>query len=279
MFILFLFLLQTFLDLHSTNMDLFSLLRNNLPPSKKMINAITSKDASLIEDILRSGFNVNSRVYEQGGETALHIAVSKDNYSKPVIEKLIEYKADPSVTNDFGVTSLHRAATNDDADIAFLLQHDKSSTSINDFWVSFTRDFTHWLQHHTVSPKTLMILLIATPNFAKYPENIRKTMFTTVLNKQTPFYNCLKVMAVIDKTLRNQQIAQIPDDDERKEFLEWLDNFKRKVPTLQHCSRMALRQALDNKWNVIYGTERLYLPKSLKQFVKFNDITSVGLSI
>lgn len=244
-----------------------------------MINAITSKDVSLLEEIMRSGFSVNSRVYEHGGETALHIAVSKDNYSKPVIEKLIEYKADPSITNDFGVTALHRAAMNDDADITFLLQHDKSSTSINDFWVSFTRDFTRLLPHRTVSPKTLTILLIATPNFDKYQENNRKIMFTTILNKQTPFYNCLKVMAVLDKSLRNQHIAQIPDDDdERKEFLEWLENFKRKVPTLQHCSRMALRQALDNKLNVIYGTERLYLPKSLKQFVKFSDITSIGLS-
>ena len=251
--------------------DLFSLIRNNLSPSQKVSNAIREKNVSQLEEILQSGFSVNSRVLEQGGYTALHLAVQPESYDHSVVEKLIECNADPSLPNDFGITPIHTAAEGNNVELVrFLLMKDRSSNSIDSFWNSVSRT----LEYGPVSPQNLTVILLATPRFTKYSQTISQRLWSYIVELPNRFLTCEKLMLILDNRL---QTNQNPENEADKEINEWMKSYKHIVPTLQHCCRMSIRQAFDGKCNIIYGVERLILPNTLKQFLRFTDVTSLGL--
>lgn len=239
-----------------------------------MVVAISSKDILSVEEVLLSGFPVNSKVQEQGGDTALHLACTKGNYDISIVKKLIEYKADPSLKNDFNITPLYRAVYSNSIELLkYLLENDSSHSSIDNFWKSLTSTLKG--VGHLPDITCIVVMLVATPNFSKYSEFIRKKIlaFATNLN----YHSCEKLMLIFGEKMRTPQGLQDNENDEEKEFKKWIASYKRSVPLLQHCCRMSLRRSLDRKWNVIYGVEQLYLPKSLKQYLKFSDVCPFGL--
>lgn len=268
------FLFFFFFSRLNSGMDLFTLLKNNLSPSKKMVVAISSKDILSVEEVLLSGFPVNSKVQEQGGDTALHLACTKGNYDCSIVKKLIEYKADPSLKNDFGITPLYRAVYSNSVELLkYLLANDSSRSSIDNFWNSLTS----MLKGHGNLPDItcIVVMLVATPNFSKYSEYIREKILAFATNLH--YHSCEKLMLIFGEKLRTHQGLQNNENDKEKEFNEWIESYKHSVPLLKHCCRMTLRRSLDRKWNVIYGVEQLYLPKSLKQYLKFSDVCPFGL--
>lgn len=265
-------------------MDLFDLLRNNLPPAKKMVNAIVAKNALLVEQILKSSFNVNAVIYEQGGQTALHVAVTSQNYNEDVVKKLIAYGASPSLEDSFGDTPIYKATVhNNNAEVVkVLLQRDESSTSMDSFWQSL--QYLNPVQNERrLICRNIAVVLIATPNFLKYPESRRKNSFVIIHMLEgsyesfdlTAYYDCLKLFFIFDKNLWNSLSDSDSTTDEGEKFIAWFENHKKEVPSLQHLCRMAIRKSFDGNVNVLHGANQLNLPNSLKQFLTFCDITDL----
>lgn len=253
-------------------MDLFTLLKSNLSPAKKIVHAVISKDIFLLEEVMESGFDVNSIVYQQSGDTALHLACGKGNYEPAIVKKLIELGADPSVTNDFNITPIHNAVFSENEElIKFLLENDSSNNSLDTFWNSAISKVT--TSSHLTS-KSLAVILIASPNFSKYPRDDRKQIFTFAVKAH--YHACIKMMIMFGEKWENQPIYKNTETEDDKDIVTWIKDYNGSVPTLQHLCRMVCRKAFDNKHNVIYGVGGLNLPTSLKQFIKFCDISQFG---
>ncbi|MGC4005021.1 MAG: ankyrin repeat domain-containing protein [Pirellulales bacterium] len=72
--------------------------------SRRMTNAVAKPDLTEIDDLLRRGFDVNTRDH-QGRTPLLH---ADDD---AVIVKLLEYQADPNVADEYGRTPLMNSAS------------------------------------------------------------------------------------------------------------------------------------------------------------------------
>lgn len=262
-------------------MDFFDL----LSPAKKMAAAIVAKDVTKVEQILNSSFEVNSVIYTQGDQTALHVALTRQNFNEDVVKKLIEYKASPSLENGFGQTPIFKAVVhNRNPDIVkVLIQRDKSCSSMDSFWRSLESE-----NHVLLCCQNIALILAATPFFLKYQEKIRKHCFNCIERlkdeaepqsfNSRAYYSCLQLFLILDKSLWNTHLDNRHSvTDEGKRFISWFENVQKKAPSLQHCCRMVIRKTFDQNVNVICGVEQLSLPRTLKQFLKFCDITGFDM--
>ena len=92
--------------------------------------AVSTKDLSIVELVMKLGADLNMRTYKRG-YTAIHQALVTNNLA--ALELLLEYGANPDITEDYGFSPLHFACQDMKEEAIQLLVKYGAKTNIGNF--------------------------------------------------------------------------------------------------------------------------------------------------
>ena len=233
---------------------------------KKLLNIISRNQVPELEDYLKKGGDPNIRLMKQGGNSALHEA-SRQGYFL-CVEKLIEHNADPDIRNDFKLTPITLAFRNHHGKcVEILLRVNRELRSLENIWSQLSGAKTIW---NTSNDTMIKALIKATPDLSKTRSNLQKNIL--YICHERMMYGSLKMMVYGGYVFSDEQLSRFDLNEELdKKIIEWLKEYKRNAQSLQHYSRLAIRRSFHGNCNVVYGAERLPLPRPTKLYVCIKD--------
>ena len=276
-------------------MALFDLLARSRTTEQKLIDAVSSNDIELLEELLEDGVDLNKKVYKYGGDTALHLAATKG--MTRVIEYLIHAGVNCEQPNDSGITPLYNAVrANHSSAVKLLLMHCKSDDRLKFLWSEDDNELftisenvemqaveiisaSNLLFQKGKSVSTLwdQLFMICENEILDHHGNM-KLLFLTVFKHPNPSF--LKYEKKVVKRIENFENGEIwrsLSEDEKliskkkfNEVLILLQNMKKNPLSLAHLCRLTIRWSFWNKCNVYYGAWKLPLPTSLKNYIVFD---------
>ncbi|XP_050398481.1 ankyrin repeat domain-containing protein 42 [Patella vulgata] len=240
--------------------DLFHVLLNGFGSEKKMLEAVTTKDVDVVCDLIQNGFNVNSKLQRQGGNSALHLASQLGDVH--LVKYLLKAGGDPMLKNDLNSTPIILAARNQHVEcLEILIKSAKNLLGIESLWLQYNGSIFLWKES---TENIIYCFICATPDLRQLRSNTQQNLFFLCVDKK--MYRCLRLWVILGNSLASNQFAYLNSEDD-KLYVDWVKGFEREVKTLQHYCSLALRRAFHNKCNVFYGVEYLPLPKGLKEFI------------
>ncbi|ESO82635.1 hypothetical protein LOTGIDRAFT_155649 [Lottia gigantea] len=242
--------------------DLVKLLLNGFRREKKMLDAISSKNVEIVEHLIQDGFNVNSKLQRQGGNSALHLAAQLGDIN--LVKYLLKAGGDPMLKNDLNSTPIILAARNNHVGcLESLISSAKLLLGIESLWLQYHGSIFLWKESSEV---ILRCFICATPHLEKLRNNTQQNLFFLCADKK--MYKCLKLWVVLGNKLNSSQVAYL-NSEEDKEFISWMLNYRKKIQSLKYYCSLEIRQSLHNKCNVFYGCQLLPIPKSLQEYICF----------
>ncbi len=245
--------------------DLFGMLYGNLQPKRKLLTTATSNMVDGLRQLLQQepSLDLNERLLEQNGNTALHIA-AQSGFCQ-YIATLLEAGANADVMNNFGYTPLHLALRQGEVKcVKLILKQGTLRTDPLPIWHSQQMDGLHtWIGY---SSDMLVLMLIATPNFRTLNLESRQEFFVRKI-REAESEKLVKIFIETGSLCSPEQLKQLISNcsDSLKEWIRG----SMSVQKLQHYARLAVRRHL--RPNVLHCSDKLPLPQKLQQYLVFED--------
>ncbi|XP_064649582.1 uncharacterized protein LOC135501402 [Lineus longissimus] len=243
--------------------ELFGMIKNALAPAEKLRFAVQNNKLEDLESLLESTqIDINQKLQEQGGNTALHIACTKGNYY--CVEVLLKTrKADANISNDFKLTPLDCALRNHNTKCAELLLQ-------NIYWpidLLWQRCLQNLDQNNGSELATILTFLIkGTPNclMNKYLPVLLNECSRLRYYDSDKVEEVFKVFFLTGNSMLEQEYAQNPTLA-LPSFKEWHKSYRSQPQKLQHYSRVVVRRNISD--NLFFQTQLLPLPLKVMDYL------------
>ena len=254
-------------------MDVISVMKLPLTPNhrrrNKLEEAIRRNDVDELQELIKSGINVNTTLQNKSGYTGLHLAAERGFHR--CVEILLDAKADPLCVTINQLTPLQLAISNVQVESAKVLlrsckleilgQSDLNLKEVLQMLLSPVRSCTR-----RRAQDILTLVLTSTPVLETGSVFKQNQLFA--ICRDFVQLRCLKAWLITGNKFNSYQKKLLRSKFKSSDgVLNNLIDFHRKPQSLMHYCRLSIRRSFNDNCNVLYGVSKVPLPQTLRDYV------------
>lgn len=236
----------------------------------KLEETIRRNDVDELQNLIKSGININTTLQNKSGYTGLHLAAERGFHR--CVEILLDAKADPLCVTVNQLTPLQLAISNVQVESAQVLlrsckqeilrQSDLNLKEVLQMLLSPVRSCTR-----RRAQDILTLVLTSTPILETGSSVFKQNQLFAICRDFVQL-RCLKAWLLTGNRFNSYQKKLLRSKFKYHDgVLHNLLNFHHKPQSLMHYCRLSIRCSFNDNCNVIYGVSNVPLPQTLRDYV------------